>query len=379
LPFPEEERAMDQYYVYILVRPDNSTPFYVGMGQGDRAWQHVKFRKRGRSYKDNLICKMIDDLRYSEIPIVFVAKGLTHELACEQEIALIKSIGRHPHGPLTNVVRGGEGLADPTDEFRKKHGLLMRERLSSPEIRSRMSAKAKARDRTGDWEQKRKEAARSPEARTKQSLARKGKPSPKKGRPDDMPPEKRAKWREDMKSRPWYTDGVSEIRLKAGTTPPLGWQLGRLAFSPEHKAKMGVPKRGRPLSEEHKKKVGDAHRGQKRAHFDSSWWASEEGKAHTKKVWITDGQSETKVSPDAPTPDGWMRGRMIKGRPAHNKGKPMSEEAKRHLSEVNKGKTPSEETRQKISLAGKGRVLSAETRKKISLGHKARHLPLGVH
>jgi hypothetical protein len=346
LPFPEEERAMDQYYVYILVRPDNSTPFYVGMGQGDRAWQHVKFRKRGRSYKDNLICKMIDDLRYSEIPIVFVAKGLTHEQACEQEIALIKSIGRHPHGPLTNVVRGGEGMADPTDEFRKKHGLLMQERLSSPETRSRMSAKAKARDRTGDWEQKRKEAARSPEARTKQSLARKGKPSPKKGRPDDMPPEKRAQWREIMKGRSWYTDGTKEVSLQAGAPPPLGWKLGRVPFlTSEAREKIGQAKRGKPLTEDHKRKIGDTNRGQKRAHFDSSWWSSPEGQAHVHKIWITDGLEETRILPSDPIPTGWMRGRMIKGRPAHNKGKPMSE----------------------------------ETRKKISLGHKARHLPPGVH
>jgi hypothetical protein len=39
-----------------------------------------RFRKRGRSYKDNVICNMIDDLGYPEIPVVIVAKlDSTHE------------------------------------------------------------------------------------------------------------------------------------------------------------------------------------------------------------------------------------------------------------------------------------------------------------
>jgi hypothetical protein len=246
-----------------------------------------------------------------------------------------------------------------------------------------------------------------------------------------MPPEKRAQWREIMKGRSWYTDGIKEVSLQAGAPPPPGWKLGRVPFlTSEAREKIALAKRGKPLTEEHKRKVGDAHRGQKRAHFDSSWWSSPEGQAHAHKIWITDGLEETRILPSEPIPTGWMRGRMIKGRPAHNKGKPMTEEAKRHLSqvnkgkklsaetrekislagmgrkfsaevkekisqsrkgkpmseetkrhlsEINKGKTPSEETRKKISLAGKGRVLSDETRKKISLGHKARHLPPGVH
>lgn len=57
----------------------------------------------------------------------------------------------------------------------------------------------------------------------------------------------------------------------------------------------------------------------------------------------------------------------------HNKGKKLSEETKRKLSEKNKGekhpmygKSHSEETRKKISEKQKGRKLSEETRKKIS-------------
>jgi group I intron endonuclease len=54
---------------------------------------------------------------------------------------------------------------------------------------------------------------------------------------------------------------------------------------------------------------------------------------------------------------------------------PLSEEAKRKISEFHKGKkhrlghSPSEETRRKLSLANKGKTLSFEHRKKISLAH----------
>ena len=77
----------------------------------------------------------------------------------------------------------------------------------------------------------------------------------------------------------------------------------------------------------------------------------------------------------------------LKGRTPHNKGKHLSEETKkkiseanknRHLSEEsrkkmfesNKGKHFSEETKQKMSNAQKGKPKSEETRKKLSESHK---------
>jgi hypothetical protein len=298
-----EEIVVSTDYVYGLMRPDNGGVFYIGMGTNNRAWDHQKARKKGRSYKDNVICKMIDELGYPEIPVIMFQTGLSHKEACELEQSLIRLIGRQLEGgPLTNVHPGGQGWETLSIESRAKIAESV-------------------------------------------SLSKKGKPSPKKGRPDDMSPEKRAQWREIMKGRTWYTDGTKEVSLQAGASPPPGWQLGRLNVSPETKAKMALAKRGKPLTEDHKRKIGDTNRGQKRAHFDSSWWSSPEGQAHAHKIWITDGLEETRILPSDPIPTGWMRGRMIKGRPAHNKGKPMSE----------------------------------ETRKKISLGHKARHLPPGVH
>lgn len=66
-----------------------------------------------------------------------------------------------------------------------------------------------------------------------------------------------------------------------------------------------------------------------------------------------------------------------KGKPAHNKGKPMPLEQRLHLSEVKKGKKHkphSEETKRKISEANKNKIVSKETREKISLHNLGKHL-----
>lgn len=61
----------------------------------------------------------------------------------------------------------------------------------------------------------------------------------------------------------------------------------------------------------------------------------------------------------------------------HHKGKVVSEESKKKMSEVRKGrkyKPHSEETKKKMSLAQKGRKLSEEHKKKLSESHKGKKL-----
>src|ERR1700722_6714779 len=55
-----------------------------------------------------------------------------------------------------------------------------------------------------------------------------------------------------------------------------------------------------------------------------------------------------------------------KGKPSPTKGKPISDEQKRHLSRINMGKKVSEETKRKISNTTKGRPKSEETKKKMA-------------
>jgi hypothetical protein len=64
-----------------------------------------------------------------------------------------------------------------------------------------------------------------------------------------------------------------------------------------------------------------------------------------------------------------------KGLPAHNKGKPMSDEQKKKLSVAHKGKTITEAAKLKISEALKGLEKSPETRAKLSASLKGRKCP----
>ena len=61
-----------------------------------------------------------------------------------------------------------------------------------------------------------------------------------------------------------------------------------------------------------------------------------------------------------------------KGKPSPKKGKPLSEEHKRKVSESLKGKTKSEEHKRKISEARKGKPKSEETKRKLSEAQKVR-------
>ena len=59
-----------------------------------------------------------------------------------------------------------------------------------------------------------------------------------------------------------------------------------------------------------------------------------------------------------------------KGKPSHRKGKHLTEETRRKLSEANRGKKMSEESRRKLSEWHKGRPLPEETKRKMSTAAK---------
>ena len=61
----------------------------------------------------------------------------------------------------------------------------------------------------------------------------------------------------------------------------------------------------------------------------------------------------------------------------HKKGKSLSEETRKKISDANKGKQFSEETRKKMSESDKGRTVSEKTRKKISEAKKGNKYNLG--
>jgi hypothetical protein len=129
----KRRRRGREYYVYILYRPGTRIPFYVGKGCGDRWLVHEKYAKRGRSYKDNIICKAQD--AGQKIPKCKIKENLTWAEAYRLEEELIKKIGREPNGPLVNQTLGGEGVRDPSDYTRKVMGKAQSKRYQSEEQR----------------------------------------------------------------------------------------------------------------------------------------------------------------------------------------------------------------------------------------------------
>jgi hypothetical protein len=266
-----------EHYVYALFRPDTCEIFYIGMGKGLRFAVHVKCRKRGRSHKDNVICKLIDDLGYPDIPVVIVRDGMTRAEACDLEIALIYAIGRHPHGPLLNVTAGGDGGLDPCPEVRAKIGVAHKGKVCSAETRAKMSSALKGRTLSG-------------ETRAKIGAAQKGRTL---GRTHSD--ESRAKIGAALKGRTLS----GETRAKIGAA-----QKGK-TLSAEHRAKMSAAVKGRTHSDESRAKISAANK--RRTHSDETKAKMRASK--TGKIWINNGAKNSLIhGPEIP--NGWMRGRI---------------------------------------------------------------------
>ena len=108
------------YYTYIYYDPSrNNEPIYVGKGQKERAWGHLRSKKGG---------PFINRLRYMQRnninPIIGLYAGIDEEFALFLEEELISKYGRKDLGlgPLLNLTDGGEGLSGRkmTDETKKK-------------------------------------------------------------------------------------------------------------------------------------------------------------------------------------------------------------------------------------------------------------------
>ena len=85
------------YYTYAYLRKDG-TPYYIGRGKGDRAFDithRVKVPPKGR--------------------VLFLKQNLTYEEASKHEIYMIAVLGRKDLGTgiLRNLTNGGEGRPGP--------------------------------------------------------------------------------------------------------------------------------------------------------------------------------------------------------------------------------------------------------------------------
>jgi len=125
-------------------------PFYIGKGHGNRYKNHIYDKKQ--SYKLKLINKLLRNYTIDEISIIF-NKNVTDEISKENEIRLIKKIGRYNlnEGPLTNITEGGEGRS--SDEMT----IWNNEHWSDPKNREHLSKMVKEKQWSGEKGRKRKE------------------------------------------------------------------------------------------------------------------------------------------------------------------------------------------------------------------------------
>lgn len=104
--FPAGVATRLKTYVYRLIDPRNGETFYVGKGQGDRVFSHIRAKVEGDEIDNKL--KRIREIRLAgfEVAHVIHRHGMDDKTAFEVEAALIDA-----YPGLTNLV-GGAGSSD---------------------------------------------------------------------------------------------------------------------------------------------------------------------------------------------------------------------------------------------------------------------------
>ena len=137
----------NRFYVYAYLRSKDSehgkrlTPYYIGKGQGNRA-----FSTKGRR------APTPKDKNY----IAFIQEGLTEPEAFALEIYSIALYGRIDIGTgiLRNMTDGGEGGSGISEETRKRRGAARAGKLHSKESRQKMSLARKGQKFSEETRQK---------------------------------------------------------------------------------------------------------------------------------------------------------------------------------------------------------------------------------
>lgn len=132
---------MKQFYVYIHKKPDG-TPFYVGKGTGNRAYQ---FSKRSNWHK-NIVVKY-----GKENIIIEIINCFDESQAFDLEKIYIKQF-KFSGVTLVNLTDGGEGVAGlirgkPSDKHRRKNADAKRGKIQSEETKRKRSDALKGRKR----------------------------------------------------------------------------------------------------------------------------------------------------------------------------------------------------------------------------------------
>ena len=152
------------FYVYAYIR-DDSTPYYIGKGSGNRA-----YNKTHRSMPNN------------QNQILFIKTNLLESEALALEKELISKYGRKDLGTgiLINLTDGGEGISNPSENTRLKMSEAKRNESNETRIKRSVSAKNRKRSPTADETKVKISIAntgktRSAEAKQKMAEAKLGK------------------------------------------------------------------------------------------------------------------------------------------------------------------------------------------------------------
>jgi group I intron endonuclease len=166
----------------------------------------------------------------------------------------------------------------------------------------------------------------------------------------------------------WMTQYPCHISVGGFNISPTAMNCAGVVHTAETRAKLSAMRKGVVKTEEHRRKIGDAHRGRTLPE------AQRAAVSATVKEWFENNPELRKVVGD-----------RFRGKVAHNKGKPISEEQRRKQSEKAKARyaTPegkahlekirvasfSPEANKKRAEAMTGRVASDEARRKMSEAH----------
>jgi len=124
---------MNDYYVYLYLT-ENRTPYYVGMGRGNRCYRH---------------CNSYDAVVPPRELIIILKDGLSQASAWLREEIFISIWGRKcDGGTLDNKTRGGPGWGGgcpATPERKKKIGDANRGRHLSPQHKRKLSEAKKGK------------------------------------------------------------------------------------------------------------------------------------------------------------------------------------------------------------------------------------------
>ena len=300
---PRSKSAGHDVYVYVLF-DWRGIPRYVGVGRRRRWTDHEQQISTYNPMKQAFIDRTLACI--GEIPKVKVAEGLTRPEANELEKLFIQSIGRRPNGPLTNLTPGGDGgdFGDAISHTKSNW---------TPEMRERVSRNA-SRDTIRYWESLSQEEK---DVKIKQLHVYREKYFDQEKHDLELRARRAAAVKAGHNRRTLEQKAETERKRQQSWTNEQQSALTtewHRNMSPEAKKK-----RGRSISMALKGRAFPGDREKLSSSVTELWKDPEYRDRQLRNrrdkpsglgtIWITNGITSRRVSPEDPIPEGWRRGK----------------------------------------------------------------------